>query len=74
MEKGANVNVADENHATVLLHAAEDCNSGALVRALIAKGADVNAKAAGGATPLMNAHISACKEIAAMLEKAGAHE
>jgi Ankyrin repeats (3 copies) len=45
---GANPNIADDLGATVLLRAASHCDAARLVKALLAKGADVNAKSRGG--------------------------
>jgi hypothetical protein len=68
---GANPNVKDDIGASVLLGAAGHCDATALVKALLAKGADVNAASRGGATPLAIARLRHCAENAAALAKAG---
>jgi ankyrin repeat protein/Zn finger protein HypA/HybF involved in hydrogenase expression len=52
LERGANPNLADHKGTTPLLEAAGICDK-ELVRALIAKGADVNQKAKDEETPLL---------------------
>ena len=58
--------------STPLMWAAENCKSVPLVKALVNAGADVNAKAKGGGTPLMMAEVFKCDEIVNILKKAGA--
>jgi ankyrin repeat protein len=52
LERGANPNLADDKGTTPLLEAAGICDK-ELVKALIAKGADVNQKAKDAETPLL---------------------
>jgi hypothetical protein len=69
----AGADVAGNNNVGIpLIWAAEHCGSVKLVQALIASGADVNAKAKGGATPLMMAKVFKCPEIQKILLAAGA--
>ena len=72
LELGGDPNYRDNVDATPLLRAAGNCDSVAVVKALIAAGADVNAKAKGGGTPLMIAEAMKCAEIAKILREAGA--
>ena len=72
LEAGGDPNFKDDNNATPLLTASGNCTSTRLVRALLAAGADVNAKAKGGGTPLMLAGAMQCREISKLLRKAGA--
>lgn len=69
---GADPNIKDENNSTPLITTAGNCKSIALVKALIDAGADVNATAKGGGTPLMFAEVLKCRENVKMLRKAGA--
>lgn len=71
LEAKGDPNAADQNHATALLWAAESCGPD-VVRAMIRAGADVNAKAKGGGTPLIVADALKRTEIAAILRGAGA--
>jgi ankyrin repeat protein len=66
------VKVKDENGSTPLLWAVQAGCSPAAVSALLKAGADPNARAKGGATPLMFAEIFQRGEIAEILRKAGA--
>ena len=54
------------------MNAAGNCKSIALVKSLVKAGADVNAKAKGGGTPLMFAEAMKCSENEKILRKAGA--
>jgi len=63
-------NAADGNNATALLWAAENCGA-EVIRAMIAAGANVNARAKGGGTPLAMADAFKRTEIAEILRKAG---
>lgn len=74
LRKGANPNVKDENNSTPLMWAAERCQSTELVVALVKAGADLNAKAKGGLTPLGSARMMHCEENEALLKKAGAKQ
>jgi len=71
---GANVKVKDENSSTALIWAVQTGCSPSAIAALLKAGADPNAKAKGGATPLMFAEIFQRTEIAEMLRKAGARK
>jgi len=71
---GGNVKVKDENSSTPLLWAVQTGCSPSAIAALLKAGSDPNAKAKGGATPLMFAEIFQRTEIAEMLKKAGAHK
>ena len=68
---GADVNATDETGATAILRAAGRCAATTLVEALIKAKADVNAKAAGGITPLGMANAARCTENAKALKAAG---
>ena len=72
IKRGADVNFADNNRSTPLMWAACNCRSIRLVKALVDAGADVNAKAKEGNTPLQSAEISRCGEIVHLLKNAGA--
>ncbi len=72
IKRGADVNFADNSQSTPLMWAARNCRSIRLVEALVNAGADVNAKAKGGNTPLQSAEIFRCREIAHLLKSAGA--
>jgi hypothetical protein len=63
-------NAADDNNATALLWAAENCGA-EVIRAMIRAGANVNARAKGGGTPLTLAEGFKREEIAEILRKAG---
>lgn len=67
----ANPKAKDGNDASALLWAAQSCPLDA-VKALISAGADVNAKAKGGGTPLMYAEIFKRDDVAKVLRAAGA--
>ena len=75
LEAGANPNATD-GASTAIIDAANGCSTRegtpAVIAALIKAGADVNAKAGGGGTALMMAQVLKCREVEAMLEKAGA--
>lgn len=71
---GGNVKVKDENSSTPLLWAVQTGCSPSAISALLKAGSDPNAKAKGGATPLMFAEIFQRTEIAEMLKKAGARK
>lgn len=66
------VKAKDENGSTALLWAVQGGCSASSVQALLKAGSDPNARAKGGATPLMFAEIFKRTEIEAMLKKAGA--
>ncbi len=66
-----NPNAADDNNATALLWAAENCGA-EVIRAMIQAGGNVNARAKGGGTPLMMAEAFKRSEIAGILREAGA--
>ena len=53
---GADVNAADDNDASPLLHAVEYCDE-SVVKSLLAREPDLEARARGGATPMMMAVI-----------------
>jgi ankyrin repeat protein len=65
-----NPNAADDNNATALLWAAENCGA-EVIRAMIAAGANVNARAKGGGTPLTMADAFKRTEIVEILRAAG---
>lgn len=67
---GADVNAADTNDASPLLHAAEGCDA-AMVKALIDRGAKLHARARGGATPMMMAVIYNRVDVVKVLLAAG---
>ncbi len=69
---GGDVKAKDINSSTPLLWAVQTGCSPSAVRALLKAGADPNAKAKAGATPLMFAEMFQRTEIAEMLRKAGA--
>jgi hypothetical protein len=77
LEAGADVHGGTEpRSAMTLIWATRSCPP-RVVQAMIEKGADVNARAPGGATPLLTTRFrqdAAGPEIAAMLRKAGAKE
>jgi hypothetical protein len=66
-----NPNAADDNNATALLWASENCGA-EVIRAMIRAGANVNARAKGGGTPLIMADAFKRNEIARILREAGA--
>ena len=66
------VKAKDQNGSTALLWAVQGGCSVSSVQALLKAGADPNARAKGGATPLMFAEIFKRAEIEAILKKAGA--
>lgn len=67
----AKVDAPDENNSTALIWAAQMCPLEA-VELLVKAGANVNARAKGGATPLMMAEVMKKDDVAAFLKKAGA--
>lgn len=74
IEGGSDVNESRGRQAMALIWAAQHCPP-KVVQAMVDAGADVNARAPGGATPLMTAGFrqdGAGKEVAAILRKAGA--
>jgi hypothetical protein len=71
---GGDVKAKDENASTPLLWAVQTGCSPAAVRALLEAGADPNAHAKAGATPLMFAEIFQRTEIAEILRNAGARK
>jgi hypothetical protein len=71
IEAKANVHVRDGNNSTPPIWAADKCGP-KVIQALVDAGADVNARAKGGATPLMMAEVTGQTENAAILRKAGA--
>ena len=73
IEKGANVNAADEDGKTALMYAAL-CDAKETAELLIEKGADVNAVNDNGETALMMATKKNNKEIADLLIKTGAKQ
>lgn len=60
VEAGADVNLADANNATPLFHAAGKCDAVALVRELLAAGADPDPATRGGTTAVEMAGIMRC--------------
>jgi len=62
IEAGADVNIADANNATPLLHAAGNCVANEVVRALIDAGADPTPATRGGTTAQQMAEITGCTE------------
>jgi hypothetical protein len=66
------VKAKDENGSTALLWAVEGGCSPSSVKALLKAGANPNARANGGATPLMFAELYKRTELEAILKKAGA--
>lgn len=72
IDKGGEVEFKAEDGLTPLILASGNCNSAPLVKALIEAGADVNAQAKGGETPLMGAEVMRCNEIVDILKRAGA--
>lgn len=71
IEAGADVTV-QEGDPTPLIWAAMRCQSIKLVQTMIAAGADVNIRGAGGSTPLKVARYHKCTEIEQMLLATGA--
>jgi len=69
---GGDVKAKDENGSTALLWAVEGGCSASSVKALLKAGANPNARANGGATPLMFAELYKRTELEAILKKAGA--
>ena len=69
---GGDVKAKDENGSTALLWAVEGGCSASSVKALLKAGANPNARANGGATPLMFADLYKRTELEAILMKAGA--
>lgn len=55
VKAGADVNETDDLGRTALFLAAENCNSGKIIRYLVKRGANVNARTDSGSTPLMSA-------------------
>jgi hypothetical protein len=70
LEAGADVNA--NNGATPLIHAAGKCAMNDVVQTLIARGAGLDARAPGGATPLGMAKLFNCVENERLLTEAGA--
>jgi uncharacterized protein len=70
LEAGADVNA--NNGTTPLMNAAGKCDMTEVVRILIDRGADLDARAPGGATPLGMAKLFNCEENEKLLRKAGA--
>jgi ankyrin repeat protein len=70
IDAGANVNATDWDNHTLLMQASESGDH-AIMRLLIATGADVNAKNSYGRTPLSYA-ADGCAETARILLEAGA--
>ncbi|MBI2836698.1 MAG: ankyrin repeat domain-containing protein [Acidobacteria bacterium] len=71
LEAKGDVHAVDQNNSTPLLWAAQSCDA-AMVSLLIEHGANVNARAKGGATPLMMANVLGRTEIVQILQRAGA--
>jgi hypothetical protein len=71
---GGDVKAKDENGSTALLWAVEGGCSASSVKALLKAGANPNARANGGATPLMFAELYKRAELAEILKKAGARK
>jgi hypothetical protein len=69
---GGDVKAADGNASTALLWAVEGGCSALSIKALLKAGANPNARAKGGATPLMFADIYKRTELAEILKAAGA--
>ncbi|MEZ4836424.1 MAG: ankyrin repeat domain-containing protein [Caldilineaceae bacterium] len=75
LERGADVHAVSRNSMGLqALHAAVAGRNPAIVHALIAAGADVTARQAGGYTPLQAAQENNDEEITAVLREAGAGE
>lgn len=73
LEKGAELNVKDDWGYTPLLYAASSwCNDPALVKALLAHGADLHVTSQDGETALKLARRKGRNEVFRILEKAGA--
>jgi ankyrin repeat protein len=69
---GGDVKAKDENGSTALLWAVEGGCSASSVNALLKAGANPNARANGGATPLMFAELYQRTELVEILKKVGA--
>jgi ankyrin repeat protein len=69
---GGDVKAADMNGSTSLLWAVEGGCSASSIKALLKAGADPNARAKGGATPLMFAQLYKRTELVEILKAAGA--
>jgi uncharacterized protein len=73
LDHGADVNAASKNAQQVTpLHAAVARHNAAMVRELLKRGADANARQAGGFTPLHGAAYHGDREISALLIEHGA--
>jgi ankyrin repeat protein len=70
IEKGADVNAADDNGNTALLGAAGECAMTDVLRVMLAKGARADVKTAGGATAVELAEALGCSENAELLKAA----
>jgi hypothetical protein len=73
VEAGADVNIADSNNATPLIHAAGNCQATELVRALLAAGADPTPATRGDTTALQMAGYMGCAENGEIIGAAVSH-
>jgi ankyrin repeat protein len=74
LDKGADINAKEAIIGRTALIMASDANHTEVVRLLLEKGADVNAKTKYGKTALALAKIKDHTDIVQLLEKAGAKE
>jgi ankyrin repeat protein len=72
LDQGAVIDARDEAGRTALMLAVTE-DKLEMVRVLLARGADPNAADNTGHTPLQQANKRNLREIAALLEQAGAH-
>jgi hypothetical protein len=70
IDAGADVNLADTNNATPLIHAADACDATGIVRMLLEAGADPSPVTAGGFTALQMAEMMQCDENAKLIRGA----
>src|SRR4029078_6792722 len=69
IDKGADVNAADQIQMTPLLGAADQCAMTDVIRVLLAHGARLDARTAGGASALELAKYAGCDANVALLSK-----